>query len=282
MAPVSRYLRPTSLDEALAAARRRWLHRAGRRHRRLSGPGRLPCPTSTSWTSPRSTPCAASAADAPAGASGALVTWSDVLAADLPPLFAGLQAAAAEVGGRQIQNAGTLVGNLCNASPAADGAPVLLAMDASIELTSASGRRVLPLRRLPPRQPRAPPCAPTSWRPRSWSRPRVTRPSSRFLKLGARRYLVISIVMVAVVLEIDAGRIARAGIAIGACGPIGEASPSAGIPAPGPPARPGAGRPRRADRPRPARPDRRHPRHRRLSPRRLPHAAASRVAGQAA
>ena len=49
---------------------------------------------------------------------GALATWSEVIAADLPPCFDGLKLAAREVGGVQIQNAGTVAGNLCNASPA--------------------------------------------------------------------------------------------------------------------------------------------------------------------
>ena len=72
---------------------------------------------------------------------GATATWSDLLAAALPPVFAGLKAAAREVGGMQIQNAGTVVGNLCNASPAADGVPPLLALDAEVELVSAGGTR---------------------------------------------------------------------------------------------------------------------------------------------
>src|SRR3977135_89035 len=59
---------------------------------------------------------------------GATTTWSELLETDLPPLFDGLKQAAREVGGRQIQNAGTLAGNLCNASPAADGVPPLLAV----------------------------------------------------------------------------------------------------------------------------------------------------------
>jgi CO/xanthine dehydrogenase FAD-binding subunit len=42
---------------------------------------------------------------------------------------------------------------------------------------------------------------------------------ARFLKLGARRYLVISIVMVALAVGLDAGVIARAGVAVGACSP---------------------------------------------------------------
>ncbi|MFM9616317.1 FAD binding domain-containing protein, partial [Streptomyces niveiscabiei] len=49
---------------------------------------------------------------------GALTTWTELAEAALPPLFDGYRRAAREVGGRQVQNAGTLGGNLCNASPA--------------------------------------------------------------------------------------------------------------------------------------------------------------------
>src|SRR5262249_39705037 len=76
---------------------------------------------------------------------GATTTWSDVIEADLPPLFDGLKQAAREIGGRQIQNAATLAGNLCNASPAADGVPCLLALDAEVELAAHDGVRRLPL-----------------------------------------------------------------------------------------------------------------------------------------
>src|SRR5260221_8402848 len=72
---------------------------------------------------------------------GATASWSELLEADLPPLFDGLKQAAREVGGRQIQNAGTLAGNLCNASPAADGVPPLLALEAEVELAGPSGTR---------------------------------------------------------------------------------------------------------------------------------------------
>ena len=67
---------------------------------------------------------------------GALVTWAALREAALPACFDGLRAAAAQVGGVQVQNRGTLVGNLCNASPAADGVPPLLALDAAVELAS--------------------------------------------------------------------------------------------------------------------------------------------------
>ncbi len=146
---------------------------------------------------------------------GALVTWSNVIAAPLPPMFDALKLAAREVGGVQIQNTGTIAGNLCNASPAADGAPVFMALDAEVELQSTTGTRRLAVqdfltgnRRTARRAdeivtavliPKADPDA-----------------CSTFLKLGSRRYLVISIVMVAACLEpAQDGSVARARIAVG-------------------------------------------------------------------
>jgi CO/xanthine dehydrogenase FAD-binding subunit len=58
-----------------------------------------------------------------------------------------LVAAAREVGGVQIQNRGTLGGNIANASPAADTLPVLAAADAVVVLTSAGGTRRVPITR---------------------------------------------------------------------------------------------------------------------------------------
>ena len=78
---------------------------------------------------------------------GALTRWADVAGAALPSRFDGLRAAARQVGAVQVQNAATVGGNLCNASPAADGIPPLLTLDASVELTSVTGSRVLPLER---------------------------------------------------------------------------------------------------------------------------------------
>jgi N-methylhydantoinase B len=153
---------------------------------------------------------------------GAAVTWSEILAADLPPDFDALRLAAREVGGRQIQNRGTLAGNLCNASPAADGVPPLLCLDAEVELVSLEGSRRLPLSAflLDNRQ--------TALRPDELvSAILVPRPPtgarSTFLKLGARRYLVISIAMVAAWLRPDAeGKVAEARIAVGACSPVAQ------------------------------------------------------------
>jgi CO/xanthine dehydrogenase FAD-binding subunit len=156
---------------------------------------------------------------------GATTTWSELLAADLPPLFDGLKQAAREVGGRQIQNAGTLAGNLCNASPAADGVPCLLALDADIEIAGPAGRRRLPLRQFITGVRR------TALAPGELAVAiHVPRPGhearSAFLKLGTRRYLVISIAMAAATLEIADGRVAAARIAVGACSPVAERLPT--------------------------------------------------------
>ncbi|MBU1898966.1 xanthine dehydrogenase family protein subunit M [Myxococcota bacterium] len=57
-----------------------------------------------------------------------------------------LAEAARVIGGRQIQNRGTLGGNIANASPAGDTLPVLLALDAQIEVQSAArGARLIPI-----------------------------------------------------------------------------------------------------------------------------------------
>lgn len=64
-----------------------------------------------------------------------------LVAAALPALAE----AASTVGGWQTQEVGTLGGNLCNASPAADTVPPLLVADAHVELRSAAGTRRLSL-----------------------------------------------------------------------------------------------------------------------------------------
>ena len=76
---------------------------------------------------------------------GALATYSELIASPLVrrhlPM---LVAAAREIGGVQIQNRGTLGGNIANASPAGDSLPVLAAADAVVVLRSADGIRRVP------------------------------------------------------------------------------------------------------------------------------------------
>ncbi len=151
---------------------------------------------------------------------GATTTWTQVIEAELPPWFEGLKLAARELGGVQIQNAGTVCGNICNASPAADALPVLLTLDAVVNVASVGGESRVPISRFILGNRR------TVLRPGEMvtglAIPKPAHPArGTFLKLGARKYLVISIAMAAAVIEHDAGgKVAAARIAVGACSEV--------------------------------------------------------------
>lgn len=75
---------------------------------------------------------------------GALTTYTGLRrSAVVQKRLPALAEAAATVGAAQIQNRGTLGGNICNASPAGDTLPVLLAADASFELGGPRGTRTV-------------------------------------------------------------------------------------------------------------------------------------------
>jgi CO/xanthine dehydrogenase FAD-binding subunit len=152
---------------------------------------------------------------------GATTTWTDLAdASTLPPAFDGLRAAARAVGGRQIQNAGTVAGNIVNASPAADGTPNLLAHDASVEVASAArGTRLLPLASFVTGY-RATALAPDELVTAVLVPAIDPAARSAFLKLGSRAYLVISIVSVAAVVVARDGIVTDARVAVGACSPV--------------------------------------------------------------
>lgn len=156
---------------------------------------------------------------------GAATPWAALAAAALPPACRSLQQAARTVGGRQVQMAGTIGGNLCNASPAADGVPPLLTLGAEVELASVTGTRRLALSDflLGPRR--------TALAPGELLAavliPEVgLMGRSAFVKLGARAHLVISIAMVAARVEVAAGQIVQAAIAVGACSPVAVRLPA--------------------------------------------------------
>jgi CO/xanthine dehydrogenase FAD-binding subunit len=218
------YLRPTELEEALAAL-------AGGARVVVAGgtdfyPARVGKPLDEDVLDVTALAGLRRIADAGAGwRIGALATWSDLIRADLPPWFDGLKAAAREVGGAQVQNAGTVVGNLCNASPAADGVPCLLALDAAVELAARSGRRTVALADFITGNRR------TARRADELVTaiviPKPGYPArAAFLKLGARKYLVISIVMVAAVVErAGDGTVAAARVAVGSCSAVARRLP---------------------------------------------------------
>ena len=151
---------------------------------------------------------------------GARTSWTEVIRQPLPPALDALKLAAREVGSIQIQNAGTVAGNLCNASPAADGVPPLLVLDAEVELRSAEATRRVALgefilgNRLTARRPDE--IVAALHVPKASASGR-----SGFVKLGARRYLVISIAMTAARVELNGdGTIRQAAIAVGACSAV--------------------------------------------------------------
>jgi CO/xanthine dehydrogenase FAD-binding subunit len=162
---------------------------------------------------------------------GASYSWAQCQTDQLQRLagrqagFDALSLAAREIGGQQIQERGTLVGNICNASPAADGVPVLLSLGAQVECVSLRGDRVLCLEDfvLGPRRTalandelvvalRIPLCA------------SQLHCASHFQKLGARASLLISIAMVSVWMacETVAGKtnLVDIRIAVGSCSPV--------------------------------------------------------------
>ena len=147
---------------------------------------------------------------------GALTTWTDVIEADLPPAFEGLKLSAREVGSVQIQNRATLVGNICNASPAADGVPPLLTLDAQVTIGSLAGERSMPLSDFI-KGNRKTALGPGEIVIGIILPARSASGMSSFLKLGARKYLVISIAMVAARIHVLDGRISDAALAIGSC-----------------------------------------------------------------
>ncbi|MGO4831780.1 xanthine dehydrogenase family protein subunit M [Rhizobiaceae sp. 2RAB30] len=153
---------------------------------------------------------------------GARTTWTEVLRHPLPPAFDALKQAAQEVGSVQVQNVGTVAGNLCNASPAADGVPALLILDAEVELSSREGARhvglpdfILGNRRTARRDDELV----TSIRIGKAS----ASGRSAFVKLGARRYLVISIAMAAArIVSAPDGTVSSSAVAVGACSAVAQ------------------------------------------------------------
>ena len=153
---------------------------------------------------------------------GALTTWTDVVKAKLPRAFDGLKKAVKTIGGVQTQNAGTICGNICNASPAADSVPNLMALDAKVELMSVNETRTLPLKEF------------------ILGNRKTARKNDEFVtgiliphpgkdahgnfeKLGSRAFLVISIVMVGVVAELnEPGEIVKLNVAVGACSAVSQ------------------------------------------------------------
>jgi carbon-monoxide dehydrogenase medium subunit len=115
-----------------------------------------------------------------------------------------------------IRNRATIGGNLCTASPAADTAPALLALDASVKLRGPEGERIVPLLEffLGPGQTarRADEILTEVIIPCRESR-------SAFMKFGRRKDFTLSIVSAAALCVINGGRFSDVRVALGAVAP---------------------------------------------------------------
>ena len=150
---------------------------------------------------------------------GALTTYTDVLEHQLLGVeFPLLCRAASETGGVATQNRGTIAGNIANASPAADTPPALIVYDASLELISTRGTRVVPYDTFH-----------TGYKQmnmrddeliRSITLPRsAKRHAQAYRKVGTRRAQAISKVCFAGMLSFDGGTVSDARFAFGSVAP---------------------------------------------------------------
>lgn len=151
---------------------------------------------------------------------GALTTLSAIASSETVRRFASiLSEATRQMGNPLVRNRATIGGNLADASPAADGAPPLLVLDASVILEKAGGeRRTIPIDRffLGPNR--------TVLEEGELIREVVfpkAGPSARmaYAKFGLRNAMAISVVSVAVLLEIEEGICRKGRIALGAVSP---------------------------------------------------------------
>lgn len=209
------YVRPRELAEAVEAraAHPDWMVLAGGTDLMVNANHRpVPAGILDLWRLPEL--CFVQVGDAIA--IGAGTTWSEVerhpaIRERLTPLAL----AAREIGALQIQARGTLGGNVGTSSPVGDSLPVLLALDAELEVASVRGRRRVPYRdwctgyrttQLAPDElivaahvPLPDPATRTTWR-----------------KVGTRRAQSISKVMGAAAITLDGDTVVGARVAFGA------------------------------------------------------------------
>jgi carbon-monoxide dehydrogenase medium subunit len=147
------------------------------------------------------------------------VTIRELLASGLGDRLVALQQAADLLGGRQIQAAATIGGNLCQASPAAEVATPLLAHGARVTVAGPGGRRSLHLADLflgPRRTTLADDellvDVHVAAEDASWS--------SAYHRIDLRRSVDIAIVSASAALDVVDGRVRAARIAVGAARPV--------------------------------------------------------------
>ncbi len=145
---------------------------------------------------------------------GATATHSQVAASELMRRAPAVVDAVSRIGSPQIRNRGSVAGNLCNASPAADSAPPLLVYDAEVKIASSGETAIIPL-------------------PELFAGPKINclepnelvteirfpvppeSSSSSFKRIGRRKAFTLSVVSAAAYVEMDGGVCKEARVAFG-------------------------------------------------------------------
>jgi CO/xanthine dehydrogenase FAD-binding subunit len=152
---------------------------------------------------------------------GAAVTHAELTRDPVAALAPALAYAARTVGSPQIQNAGTIGGNLATASPAGDTLPVLVALGARVEIAGPAGHRTVGIAEF------------FVGAKRSALQPGelvfavhvpVRRGPQDYLKVGVRNAMVIAVASLAIAVDLDARAV---GIGLGSVGPTPLPAPDA-------------------------------------------------------
>jgi CO/xanthine dehydrogenase FAD-binding subunit len=147
---------------------------------------------------------------------GAATPLSEVAGSDLiAKMVPALAEAISQIGGAQTRHQGTIGGNICNASPAADSAPPLLVLNARLDVFSKAGRRAIPVSEL-----FAGPKVNSLDRSELVTAIRIPEPAegsgASFQKLGRRRGSTLSVVNAAAYVELYGRTCSVARLALGA------------------------------------------------------------------
>ncbi len=122
------------------------------------------------------------------------------------------------IGSPQIRNRGTFAGNICNASPASDLIPVLVALDAKLRLKSMSGERVVEIASIF-EKPYKTTISPDEMITEISFKKLPAETGTAFVKLGYRKAVTIARMNVAVCVTVEDGVIADARISAGSVMP---------------------------------------------------------------
>lgn len=150
-----------------------------------------------------------------AGVSGAEMGEHEGLRADWP----GVVEAAGLIGSTQIQGRATIAGNLCNASPAADSVPAMVAAGAMVRIVGPKGVREMPVIEVP-QGPGKTALEPGEFVASVFLPPRAPRSGDCYLRFIPRSEMDIAVVGCGLWLALDEdGRVTDARVVLGAVGP---------------------------------------------------------------